>query len=145
MNDKDRLRRLNNLLYKYFSLIRFYDNWKQIDLENYNKDPLNERLKEKCEIYQLADELKISDSELKYKWSKIQGDKAKQLFLYNQMPKRERKDNKHMCVGSGGRNRTMVRYPSKKRSRATWKRFYLLFPSLAEEDNWDGKTSNKMK
>lgn len=47
--------------------------------------------------------------------------------------------------GSGGSNCHSVRYPSKKRSKRVWKKFYKLFPRLAERDNWNGKTSNKMK
>ena len=45
----------------------------------------------------------------------------------------------------GGTNYPTVRYPSKKRSLSTWKKFYKLFPRYAERDEWDGKTSKRMK
>jgi hypothetical protein len=38
-----------------------------------------------------------------------------------------------------------IRYPKKCRSLRTWKLFYKMFPKQAEIDNWDGKTSDKMK
>lgn len=44
-------------------------------------------------------------------------------------PKQEKKDNKGIKVGSGGRNKNMIRYPKKCRKTA-WKRFYKLFPML---------------
>lgn len=38
-----------------------------------------------------------------------------------------------------------IRYPKKCRSLRTWKLFYKMFPMQAQKDNWDGKTSDKMK
>ena len=71
------------------------------------------------------------------------------------MPKGIKRDNRNCYVGSGrvwsqekpitSSQRTKVRFPSKKRSRYTWKKFYKLFPYWAEYDNWDGKTSDRMK
>jgi len=60
---------------------------------------------------------------------------------------KETRDNKTVRVGSGvyHSNYNKIRYPSKKRSVSTWKRFYNLFPEQAKIDNWDGKTSDKMK
>jgi len=56
------------------------------------------------------------------------------------------RDNKHAINGEGfGGSYPTYRYPSKKRSKKTWANFYKLFPDLAERDNWDGKTSDKMK
>ena len=58
------------------------------------------------------------------------------------------KDNNGVFISRnpyGYGNINKVRYPSKKRSRQVWKRFYTLFPNLAIKDNWNGKTSNKMK
>ena len=56
---------------------------------------------------------------------------------------RDNKDDYN--YGSGGSNINSVRYPSKKRNKKVWKKFYKLFPRLAERDDWDGKTSKKMK
>jgi len=56
------------------------------------------------------------------------------------------RDNKSSInYGSWGSNVNKIRYPSKKRPLSTWKRFYKLFPKIAELDNFDGKTSDKMK
>ena len=65
--------------------------------------------------------------------------------VMNQRPVQEGRDNKGVYVGGGGSNMNKVRYPKKNRNRRTWAAFYKLFPRLAEVDNWDGKTSNKMK
>jgi hypothetical protein len=136
MNDNEKLRRLKILMGNHYIMVRYFQNWKKIDTEHGN---------ERSEIYKLATELQISDDNLLKMWVGIYQARRKQKDLQNIMPKVERKDNKHIRVGSNGSNKNTVRYPSKKRSRATWKKFYLLFPSLAEEDNWDGKTSDKMK
>jgi len=58
--------------------------------------------------------------------------------------KNKHRDNKAIRVGIGGSNQNKIRYPSKKRSRQIWKRFYTLFPKQAEIDNWDSKTSDRM-
>lgn len=55
------------------------------------------------------------------------------------------RDNKDIHIGNGGSGSNKVRYPSKKRPLSTWRRFYKLFPYYAERDNFDGKTSDKMK
>jgi hypothetical protein len=73
-----------------------------------------------------------------------------QEYLRKKQPKiinnsKETRDNKDIHVGGGGSNRNKIRYPSKKRNKKTWSNFYKLFPSAAEKDHWDGKTSNKMK
>lgn len=47
---------------------------------------------------------------------------------YGIMPKLPRVDNKDRRVGSGGGSYGSVRFPSKKRGNATWKRFWKLFP-----------------
>lgn len=53
-------------------------------------------------------------------------------WSYKQMPKPDRRDNKHTHVGSSGDNRNKIRYPKKCRKTA-WKRFYKLFPHLKPE------------
>jgi hypothetical protein len=136
MNNKEKLRRLKVLMGNHYIMVRCFQSWKTIDIKSGN---------ERSEIFKLASELNIPDNELLCMWVKLYDARRKLKDLQRVMPKRERKDNKHIHVGSNGGNKNKVRYPSKKRSRATWKRFYLLFPRLAEEDNWDGKTSDKMK
>ena len=64
--------------------------------------------------------------------------------LINDFPP-DKPDNKDIHIGNGGSGSNKVRYPSKKRPLSTWRRFYKLFPYYAERDNFDGKTSDKMK
>lgn len=59
-------------------------------------------------------------------------------------PNRARDNKCHNTYLYSGSS-TRVRFPSLKRGRSTWKRFYTMFPRIAEEDNWDGKTSNRYK
>lgn len=55
-----------------------------------------------------------------------------------------KRDNKGVYIGTGySSNPTKVRYPSKKRSLQTWKKFYEMFPHQAELDGWDGKKSSR--
>lgn len=61
---------------------------------------------------------------------------------------KETRDNKlYPNKGSGAQGswRSIVRYPSKKRSLRTWRNFYNLFPEIAKQDGWDGKTSSRYK
>jgi vacuolar-type H+-ATPase subunit I/STV1 len=58
---------------------------------------------------------------------------------------KETRDNKGVYVGGGGFNANMVRYPKKKLSLKVWKIFYSMFPDKAKKDNFDGKTSDRMK
>jgi hypothetical protein len=56
------------------------------------------------------------------------------------------KDNNGAYIGNRlSFNKNKIRYPSKKRSRQVWKRFYELFPYQAILDGWDGKTSKRFK
>lgn len=71
-------------------------------------------------------------------------DKSYERYNYKSMPARH-KDNDGIYVGNGGSNRNSVRYPSKKRSKKVWAKFYNMFPWYAERDNWDGQTSDRMK
>ena len=54
-----------------------------------------------------------------------------------------RRDNKSSVNYGSGYSGNVVRYPSKKRSKATWRNFYRLFPYLAEKDGWDGNKSSR--
>lgn len=59
-------------------------------------------------------------------------------------PNRKRDNKVHNIYGYSSAC-SKVRFPSKKRSKATWKRFYTMFPKIAEEDKWDGKNSTRIK
>lgn len=52
-------------------------------------------------------------------------------------------DNKSSVNYGSGYSGNVVRYPSKKRSKSTWRNFYRLFPYLAEKDGWDGSKSSR--
>lgn len=140
MNLKSKHKRLSNLLNKY-------DNVpvnKQSVLNELANN--NETSRKKYEIYLeihlLCEELKCSLVLEKNK--KVQS-RIKRRNEYNKKPIPNNRDNKDTKVGSGGFNKNMVRYPSKKRSIKTWKKFYILFPELAIKDEFDGKSSTKMK
>lgn len=96
-------------------------------------------------VFKLSEELGINDDDLKTMWLKTIEEHDKQRKLYTIKPQKEGRDNKGVYVGSGGGNKNMIRYPSKKRSKRTWKTFYTMFPHLAERDGWDGNSSKKMK
>ena len=108
---------------------------------------------EKCmiQIYEIGKSLSYSEVEVLQMVRNIVCHKyASRLrysskTVYDTMPKPDGRDNKDTYVGGGGSNRNKIRYPSKKRSKSTWKKFYALFPYAAERDNWDGNTSDKMK
>lgn len=93
-------------------------------------------------IFKNSELLGISDDNIVLEWYNIR--EKRHSDVYKQKPQKEGRDNKGVYVGSGGSNRNKARYPSKKRSKRTWKTFYKMFPSLAEKDGWDGEKSNKM-
>lgn len=105
----------------------------------------NARNKELLEIFQLAEDLGLDELELRKIWYSQRSIRYEREKEYRKKPQKEGRDNKDVYVGSSGDNRNKIRYPSKKRSRSTWKKFYALFPRVAERDGWDGKSSKKMK
>lgn len=100
---------------------------------------------ERMEILETCKSLGMSDQEICKMWNDISKERRKSKQLYESKPKPEGRDNKDVHVGTGGSNKNKVRYPSKKRSIRTWKKFYALFPYCAKEDGFDGKTSSRMK
>jgi hypothetical protein len=67
---------------------------------------------------------------------------------YNRQLRLIHRDNKKgLNLGGGFTDEysATARYPKKTRSLKVWRNFYALFPRLAEKDNFNGKTSNKMK
>jgi hypothetical protein len=110
----------------------------------YNSDVLREKYIKQYKIYQHGVELGYTHNEV-YDMIRAEIRKRSAGYEFNKRPVKEGRDNKDVYVGSGGSNQNRVRYPSKKRSLRTWKKFYDLFPYYAEKDNFDGKTSDKMK
>lgn len=146
---RDKERRLQYLMSKQYTNPSYFTNWKKIALDLAAQRSTGTRVSndvlEQEEIYKLASELKIEDAELRVKWFKTYLARRKKTNQYGLKPPKEGRDNKDVQVGSGGSNRSKIRYPSKKRSVKTWKKFYKLFPMLAIEDGFDGKTSKRMK
>ena len=123
---------------------------KSVDLDNLKVTATSywhqARIKKQIKCVELGNELGFTGSVLKNMWDEKRREQMKVVSSYKQSPKRERKDNKDVINhGSSGSSRNPVRYPSKKRNLYTWRNFYKLFPSLAEKDNFDGKTSDRMK
>lgn len=152
MSDKDKLRKLNNLMYKYPNSWH-KSNGREIVFETYNKHKNDNKkngkwwvnILELVEIYRLADDLKLTSEEVEMLWFSNSIKRNKNREDFKKSPIKEGRDNKDVRVGNGGSNRNKIRYPSKKRSIKTWKKFYNLFPFAAIEDGWTGKTSKRMK
>lgn len=142
---KNKLGKLDSLLYKH----PYGWHHTEEDIRKFIKNNFFTKSKtdltELIEIYDLARELNISKSELSHMWSKQGSNRYKNRDIYNAKPLGVTRDNKKTYnYGSGGSQHS-TRYPSKKRSKKTWVNFYKLFPRLAERDNWNGETSDKMK
>lgn len=112
----------------------------RISKSNYYSNLLSKRLK----IYILAEKLKMTDDEMNKLWLEMTLKQHRNRFVHTKKPIQQRRDNKDVLVGSGHSWGNTVRYPSKKRSLSTWKKFYKLFPKLAEADGFNGITSSKM-
>lgn len=150
MNRKD-FRRFKHLAYKYAQYIWGMRSEKElkeiIDIQNQSGITVSRGLIEaQLELYKLGKKYGMTEEDVRVLVNQQKRKRQKQIEEYRKKPKRERKDNKKSInwgSGSGGSNR--IRYPSKKRSRQTWRNFYNLFPHLAERDGWDGKKSKRMK
>jgi hypothetical protein len=131
-----------------------HEDWWGSYLENRALDPdpmigkfqkkLIEHLKE---IESLRIEFGMSVKELADLWYSVRWEREQSSSVYKQKPTKEGRDNKGVFVGSGSRHydQNTVRYPSKKRSKRTWKIFYEMFPYYAKRDGWDGNKSKKCK
>ncbi len=145
-----KLRRLKTLMYKHPMWFHDWQQDKTKVLEWQKNLQINDGKRkiianELAEIHMIADELKLTEKEALDIWSEQSTKRFTNKSIMNGSPLKEGRDNKNVHVGSGGSNRNKIRYPSKKRSIKTWKKFYKLFPWAAIEDKWDGKTSTKMK
>ncbi len=96
-----------------------------------------EQMERAAELFALIDKSGMSEEEMFRRWT---AEYAKHKIVwpgmfrwssgYNHMPKQPRQDNKtYINYGSGGSNRSKIRFPRKVRKTA-WKRFYRLFPKL---------------
>ena len=87
--------------------------------------------------HELYDKVGLDMRERRNHWIYNKHQQSKVSSTYRKMPKRVRKDNQDVRnVGTGNYHRgSTVRYPSKKRSKRTWRKFYELFPHLKPENN----------
>lgn len=69
------------------------------------------------------------EKKLEMVWGDLTEDRWKRKYYNRTMPNLPKQDNKKTYVGGGGDNRNRIRYPSLKRSKTTWRRFYTLFPN----------------
>ena len=72
---------------------------------------------------------KYYGEKLEMVWRDLTEDRWKRKYYNGTMPNLPKQDNKKTYVGGGGDNRNRIRYPSLKRSKTTWRRFYALFPN----------------
>lgn len=101
------------------------------------------------EVIKIIAENSIPESELLKIYNHLKIDRLNNLgYHISSRVYIERRDNKKIINSKGdipSGSSSSIRYPSKKRSRNTWKRFYDLFPHLAEKDEWNGRTSKRYK
>lgn len=88
------------------------------------------------EVFYLAELKGWTEDQLKIEWWKARRAQLYKHHSYHQKPIQQRRDNKDVRVGSGGSNRSSVRFPREARKTA-WKRFWKLFPGLDGCRNWD--------
>jgi hypothetical protein len=81
------------------------------------------------ELEKIIKEYNVSDEELLKIWKQTRHKKIVSNILLSHNTLSETRDNKYVYVGSGGSNKNKIRYPSMKRSKSTWKKFYKLFPN----------------
>lgn len=161
--DKRKLRTLKNFFYKYrrygwedgsranirARLLRDIDYLKsQIVSSVYWRKKALVELKDTEVALKYSMELHLSDKELS-EMAKEQA--AKQYNNWKRegtntpvIPNRAR-DSKCHATYEYGVGCSRVRFPSLKRGRSTWKRFYTMFPRIAESDHWNGQTSDRYK
>lgn len=148
MSKKDKLRRIKYLMYKHSPFDYSKECVEKTLNELYSvKYPIIDRvnkLKEVLEIYALSKELQISDKDFNEMWFNVRIERRNNDIKKRLKPQKETRDNKGVLVGSGGSNINKIRYPSKKRSLRVWKKFYEMFPYLAEKDKWNGKKSKRV-
>ena len=132
-----------NVLGHLKKVIESYRSWVNFDYVNKH----SARIKLIQRAIRIIETNNISNSELLNLINEVNPEKER-ISLYGRntpiKPNRKR-DSKVDTVYEYYSTCDKIRFPSKKRSRATWKRFYTMFPNLAKEDGWDGKTSKRMK
>ena len=150
MNKRSTTRRMKCLMYKniphwhsYSSILNLIA---QIEEEGVNYCP-HRGIFEIKEVYEHGFKLGLTEAQVQQQWREQSIKRQDAHARMSLKPLGTRRDNRDVIIGRGGvhENCNPYRYPSKKRSKRTWRNFYTLFPHLAIRDNWDGTTSDKMK
>lgn len=160
MKDSIKLKKLRSFFYKNLryahDFIRLVVPAMEKELE-YHRNIMsgflrNHRKRETLQALETAlryiKELNLSNSELKEICKEME--RKWELYAHPHRssqpvhPNRARDNKVHTTYGYSS-TCSRVRFPSLKRGRSTWKRFYEMFPRIAEEDKWDGKTSTRYK
>lgn len=163
MKDNVKLKKLKSFFYK--NLKYAHDHFKLIvpdmkrELEYHRSISIgilrNHRRRETLESIQALEtalryieELKLNNDELKEICKEME--RKWELYAHPHRssqpvhPNRARDNKVHTTYGYSS-TCSRVRFPSLKRGRSTWKRFYEMFPRIAEEDKWDGRTSTRYR
>lgn len=100
----------------------------------YYKEVSHVNYKGLIKIHELYEKVGLTEELYYLHWSHNYADQKSLNRNYDDMVKPLRKDNKdYINYGSGGGNRSSIRYPKKCRKTA-WKRFYKLFPKLKPKE-----------
>lgn len=137
---KPKIKQLKNLLYSIAFPIELIGSLAEPDIVNewgfeskyWNSRQNKINLANYLEIKRLIEVFNISIEELHLMGQEIRSEKLAVRRKMKSKPIQSRRDNKDVRVGSGGSNRSKVRFPKKVRKTA-WKRFYKLFPHLKPE------------
>jgi len=161
MTEKNYLKKLRSLLHQvslniypdqeektYTDIIKKYALiWIKIKEENGGSTQVRYRNSDAyIDLYNLIRRYNTSEEVIK----RIYNEELIKIYLHRKNDSKQepivRRDNKGVRMGNGyGGNKNMTRYPKKNRPLHVWKKFYEMFPREAELDNWNGKTSTKMK
>lgn len=137
MSNKFDRRNLNHLEYFYYDYNRCDSSLKNYYKNNCSRD-LDKIKKFICNNNITNDILESVCNELKDDFEYRCENRKKVTQVFN-------RDNRTEYNYGSGYGKNTIRYPRKTRSRRQWANFYRLFPMIAKIDNWDGKTSDKMK
>lgn len=162
MNDKDKLKKMKNMMYNHMpdehhninkceiitrlefvphtSLQKRIESLDQA-IASYKKYKMSDKrywkkITEQKLIYQYGIDLKIDEIQFHLMWNDLFKEKLQKKNEYSAKPQKEGRDNKDVKVGSGSNGRNSIRYPSLKRKNA-WKKFYKLFPHLNPNNKKD--------
>lgn len=93
--------------------------------------------------HKIVEAYKISSStysanQFKNLWCFFYNKNRTTRFVYKQKPKKDKRDNKDVRVGSGsgGSMYSTIRFPKQRANKSVWKKFWKLFPFLENCKSW---------